>query len=253
MQLASRCLSRLLNNLAFHPKQTSVTTDHMKKTILFAAVIGLSLAQAPAATIVTGDTTNGFVDSANTQVAGGAVRYGTWASGFDFASNANDLAALDAAFIEVVSYTGPFNAFGVTGVFDKNNLGANLDYDPGATFEGTPYDLSAGTTADVGGDIAGELVYAWILNNAVTASATEHAVISSGQTWTDGDTPANNDTSYSWATTDGAGVTAHIGTLLGGPNIGGAANAHQLAQVPEPSRAVLGFLGLGALFFRRRR
>ena len=220
----------------------------MKTFKYLTLIITLAAAQANAATFVTGDLTNGFVGAnGTTPLASASVRYGTFADGFNFSANANDLAALEAAFTQVITYNGAFNV--APGVFNLTNL----TYNEGGTFEGVPYDLSA-NTSNVGGDIAGSTVYAWVLNNTNPSLATEHAVFSrTGSVWTDAQTIPVNSTSFSWATTTGAEVTAHIGTVLGGANIGGSANAHSLAAIPEPSRAMLGFIGFAAMLFRRRR
>lgn len=220
----------------------------MKKAFVILASIAAVVSQANAASFLTGDTTNGIVAAdGTTPLTSASVLYGTFTAGFDVAANANNLTALDAAFIQVIGYNGPSNL--APGVFNLTGL----TYDAGASFEGVQYDLSA-DTANVANDIAGTAVYAWVLNNTNPAAATEHAIFTrTGSTWTDAQTVPDNATSFSWATTTGTEVQALVGTVLGGANIGGSANAHQLAAIPEPSRAVLGFLGLGALFFRRRR
>lgn len=223
----------------------------MKTFKYLTLIITLAAAQANAASFVTGDLTNGLVGAdGTTPLASASVRYGTFTSGFDFASNAGDLAALEAAFTQVISYNGAANV--APGVFNLTNL----TYNEGGTFESVPYDLSA-DISNVGGDIAGSTVYAWVLNNTNPSLATEHAVFSrTGSVWTDAQTIPVNSTSFSWATTTGAEVTAHIGTVLGGANIGGGNPSHSLAAVapiPEPSRAMLGFIGFAAMLFRRRR
>mgnify|MGYP003674657769 CR=1 FL=1 len=223
----------------------------MKHTLLLASAVALFAAHANGASFLTGDTTNGFVGAdGTTPLTSGSVLYGTFAAGFNIAANAGDFSALNAAFTQVIGYNGASNL--APGVFNLTGL----TYDAGAAFEGVQYDLSADTT-NVANDIAGSAVYAWVLNNVDPSAATEQAIFTrTGSTWADAQTPGDNSTSFSWATTTGAEVQAIIGTVLGGANIGGAANPHQLSAVgviPEPSRAVLGFLGLGALFFRRRR
>lgn len=223
----------------------------MNKTFALIASLAVVVSQTNAASFFTGDTTNGITAAdGTTPLSSGSVFYGTFTSGFDVAANANNFAALDAAFIQVIGYNGSSNL--APGVFNLTGL----TYNEGAAFETVQYDLSA-DTSNVANDIAGSAVYAWVLNNTTPSSATEHAIFTqTGSTWADAQTPGSPATSFSWETTDGANVQALIGTVLGGANIGGAANSHRLqtiGAVPEPSRAVLGFLGFGALFFRRRR
>tara|TARA_R110002049_G_scaffold121260_1_gene275983 strand:+ start:908 stop:1579 length:672 start_codon:yes stop_codon:yes gene_type:complete len=223
----------------------------MNKTFALIASLAVAVSQANAASFFTGDTTNGITRAdGTTALTSGSVLYGTFTAGFDVAANVNDFAALDAAFIQVIGYNGASNL--APGVFNLTGL----TYNEGAAFETVQYDLSA-DTSNVVNDIAGSTVYAWVLNDTTPSNATEHAIFTkTGSTWTDAQTPGSNATSFSWATTTGTDVLALAGTVLGGANIGGSANSHSLqaiGAVPEPSRAVLGFLGLGALFFRRRR
>lgn len=220
------------------------------------ASIALAVALAPlaqAATLNTGDTTNGL-SVGGVALASGTVKFGWVDPTFDFGANANDLAAIDAAFIEVFSYSGLLNGFGVDGIFEPGDQGISTTYNEAGTFEGRSYDLSADTT-NVAGDIAGGQVTAWVLNDSANhLNSTHHAVFQSGQTWTDAQTIPINDTSFSWQDADGSGApVALIGQIAAGVDVGAANPSHVLAPVPEPSRAVLGFLGLGALFFRRRR
>lgn len=223
----------------------------MKKAFILILAVALTSQGAKAATLFAGDTGSGLtLSNGTTALASGAIRFGHFASGFDFAANANDLAALQAAFTEVVAYTGSISAFGADGFFDQS-----LSYTAGGTYGALPYDGSASSTSNVAGDIAGSTIYAWILNNANTLSATEQAIFSTSQVWTDADTVPVNDSSMSWQAGT-SGLVAHIGSLSSGADIGAGAPSHSLASiaaVPEPSRAMLGFVGLAAMLFRRRR
>jgi hypothetical protein len=223
----------------------------MKKVFILLMAVALSNQGAKAATLFAGDTGSGLtLSNGTTALASGAVRFGHFAAGFDFASNASDLAALQAAFTEVVAYTGAIEAFSTPGFLDQA-----LNYTAGGTYGSLPYDSSAGAVSNVAGDIAGSTIYAWVLNNATTLSATEHAIFSTASVWTDADQVPVNDSSFSWQAGT-AGLTAHIGSLSTGADIGAGAPSHSLAAVaavPEPSRALLGFIGFAAMLFRRRR
>lgn len=220
----------------------------MKKAFILLMAVALTSQGAKAATLLAGDTVSGLtLSNGTTALASGAIRFGHFATGFDFATNANDLSALQAAFTEVTAYTGAISVSGFNGFFD-----AGLNYTAGGTYGALPFDASTGAVSNVAGDIAGSTIYAWILNNATTLSATEHAIFSTASVWTDADTVPVNDSSFSWQAGT-AGLTAHIGSLSSGADIGGGVASHSLAAVPEPSRAVLGFIGFAALLFRRRR
>jgi hypothetical protein len=223
----------------------------MKKAFILLLAVALTSQGAKAATLFAGDTASGLtLSDGTTALASGAIRLGHFTSGFNFAANANDLAALQSAFTQVVAYTGAISAFEVNGFFDQA-----LTYTAGGTYGSLPYDSSAASTSDVGGDIAGSKIYAWVLNNATTLSATQQAIFSTNQVWTDADTVPVNDSSVSWSAGT-SGLTAHIGSLSTGADIGGGTPSHSLAAVaaiPEPSRAMLGFIGIAAMLFRRRR
>jgi hypothetical protein len=220
------------------------------KSILLSLVL-LSSGAASAATLVASTADTGLtLSNGTTAMSSGALRFGFFAAGFDFATNANDIAALEAAFTQVASYTGPISDSGFDGFFNYSTV-----YNTASAFEGVQYDLSSGTTNNVANDVAGEKIYLWAMDNSVATSATQHAIFSSNQVWTDADTAFNNDSGFTFDSGT-AGLTAHIGTLGGGADIGGGNASHSLANiaaVPEPSRALLGMVGLGALVFRRRR
>lgn len=222
----------------------------MKLSSLLLALL-LSSSAASAATLIANASDTGLAQATGSSaVASGALRFGYFASGYDFAANANDIAALETAFIQVASYTGVISDSGFDGFFNTN-----LSYLQSGSFEGTPFDLSSGSTANVANDIAGEKIYLWVLNNPVATSATQHGIFSTNATWTDADVFPSNNSLFS-IDNGTAGLTAHIGTLAAGPDLGGGNPSHRLANiaaVPEPSRAVLAFAGVAGVMFRRRR
>jgi hypothetical protein len=212
----------------------------------FLALALLSTASANAATLAGGDLATGItLSNGTTALSSGTIRFGYFATGFDFANN-NNFAALDAAFIEVTSYSGAIEELSTPGFKT-----INLAYNENGTFEGTAFDNDGAPTTDIGG----EKVYTWVLNDTTAANATQHAIFSSNNLWTDADTVPSADSSVSWEAGT-SGLVAHIGSLSTGTDIGGGQNSHSLAAigaVPEPSRAMLGFVGIAAMLFRRRR
>lgn len=222
----------------------------MKKTLLIISFLAASFSSVTAATLIADNGDSGFTlaDGA-TPLSSGRVRFGIFVVSDSLViSNASNLSYLDTNFREVASYSGAFNGFSLPGFFEQN-----LTYAGGSTlYGGTQYDLSSASISNVANDIAGSKIYMWALDNAVVANATQQAIFfDNGNVWTDSDTVGVQDSFFSTA-----GAVALVGSLGTGADIGANARSHRLATVaaiPEPSRAVLGLLGLGALFFRRRR
>jgi hypothetical protein len=181
---------------------------------------------AKAANLFASNAGNGItVEGGTTALASGTIRFGVFPDGFNFAGNIADFSALDAAFIEVVNYSGPLDGYSLNGFFDLA-----ITYSTSGNFEGRPYDSTPGTTANTSTtDLVGEKVYIWILNNTTAASATQQAIFSTNATWADADTPLVVNT---FATTDSAaeGLVAHIGLLAAGADIGALANSHVLVS-----------------------
>jgi hypothetical protein len=93
----------------------------------------------------------------------------------------------------------------------------------------------------------------WVLDNSALLSATQQGIFASTYIWADADLLPSNDSAFDMQP---AALTALVGQLNTGADIGATAPSHRLgtiAAVPEPSRALLMFLGLGGFFFRRRR
>jgi hypothetical protein len=224
----------------------------MKATFLtLLAFAGLMASSASAATLYydyVGGSNGGLKYSNGSTVAAGTVlRYG-WFDGAPTGSLASmSQAQLEAAFHEIFTTT---TADG-TGTWNTSGTFA-----ASGTYNGLPYDNSAGVDNNVAGDIAGEEIYLWVLNNASSGSATEQGIFSwagtSAFTWADASALPNSDAFFSLSGNTGDGIVAHIGSL----NASGGGSAHQLSSVsavPEPSRALLGFFGIAAMLFRRRR
>lgn len=238
----------------------------MKKTFLILSLLTASLSSVSAATLIADNYSSGIVKTDNTALATGRIRFGIFTvTNAEVSANANDVTYLNNNFREVVNYSGAISAFGLNGFFDGDTLGGSKTYAGGTTkydntgatvaIGGTTYDLSgSGSTANVANDIAGSNIYMWVLDNAVIGSATQHGIfVNNANVWTDTDTVPVNDSFFDMAASN---ITALVGTVNGGPDIGAEASSHKLATIgaiPEPSRALLMFLGLGGFFFRRRR
>lgn len=228
----------------------------MKKTLLALAFIAASLGSASAATLIADNYSSGLsLADGTTALANGRIRFGTFVvSNLDIQNNANDLTYLNNNFREVVNYSGAINAFATNGFFDNTVLGGSATYAGGATnYGGTTYDLSSGATTNVANDIAGSNIYMWVLDNSDLMSATQQGIFASTYVWADSDLLPSNDSAFDMQP---AALTALVGQLATGADLGAGASSHRLgsiAAVPEPSRALLMFLGLGGFIFRRRR
>lgn len=222
----------------------------MKQTILTTlAILGFASSSFSASFIAAGIDRGLVLSDGSTALSSGIIRFGTFGTvNFVTATQAE----LETAFIEVLTTTGPFTYGGNPGLFEfTGDENAPLSYTGGATvYEGVTYDLTAGIDLTNSGDIAGSTVYAWVLNNTTPGSATQQAILSNTAIWQD----AQNFDPTTFFDTFTA--TRHIGTLSGttlaGTSVPAVALAN-IAAVPEPSRALLGFAGIAAMLFRRRR
>ena len=158
----------------------------------------------------------------STALSSGTIRFGYFPDGFDFAANSGDFAALDAAFIEVVNYSGAISALDTAGFFELA-----LTYATSGSFEGRPFDSTSGSTSDTSStDLVGEKVYVWVLNNTIPSSANQQAIFSSNSRWMDAD-EIDSTTRVSIDNND-SGLIGHLGQISTGADIGAGANSHVL-------------------------
>lgn len=219
----------------------------MKKLLLIPMLM-LGFSTIHAATLVT-DNSFGLQTSTSSPLTSGIVRYGFFASGTNFAG---DISSLQNAFFEVSNYTISGNTW--------NSPASNLTYTNSGNYTAgdgvtvRAYDGTALDNSNVTTDLAGEAIYAWVLNNSSFGSVTEHGIFSAPSffTWTDAQAFGSTDSSFAFDLASTDGLIAHVGTASASPGT----TQHSLAAVaavPEPSRAMLGFFGLAAMLFRRRR
>jgi hypothetical protein len=222
----------------------------MKLSILTTlAILGLASSSFAASFITAGIDRGLVLSDGTTALSSGIIRFGTFAA-VNFATATQS--ELEAAFTEVLTTTGPFTYGGNPGLFEfTGDENPALTYAGGSTvYEGVTYDLTGGIDLTNASDIAGSTVYAWVMNSTTPGSATQQAILSESAIWQDAQ---NFDPSTFFDTFN---ATRHIGTLssttLAGTSVPAVALSN-IAAVPEPSRALLGMVGLGALVFRRRR
>ena len=221
----------------------------MKLSILSSIALLAFAASSQAASFIAAGIDRGLVQvNGTTAFNSGTIRFGTFNT-VDF--NTATQSQLEAAFIEVVSTTGPFTYGGQAGLFEfTGDENAPLTYTGGSTlYSGVTYDATAGIDLTNTTDIAGRAVYAWVMNAATSGAATQQAIFSDSF-WQDAQ---NFDPSTFF---DSNAATLHIGSISSTTLAGTGAPAIQLAAVgvvPEPSRAVLAFAGVAGVMFRRRR
>jgi hypothetical protein len=191
------------------------------KTILLSVLVALALAgPSQGARLYSTNLGNGITELGGlSALTSGTVRFGVFPADFDFAANSENYSALNSAFTEVCSYTGPISVNSVNGFFDLA-----ISYDTAATYEGVPYDNSAGSTNPASGDIAGDKVYIWLLNSATPSSATQQAIFSAGQRWSDADELVAD--TFVSPDSGSLELVAHLGSLANGNNIGAGASSH---------------------------
>lgn len=205
----------------------------MKKLALSALMMLSLLGSSQAANLYSSNLGNGLTLLGGTSpVTQGTIRFGVFPAGFDFSANSENFAEIDAAFTQVHEYTGPISVNATTGFFDLS-----ATYSTTGSFEGVPYDSSAGSTTDTAGDIAGEKVYVWVLNNTNPAVATQQAIFSTSQRWADADDLVPD----TFVNPDSGAVelAAHLGVLANGSNIGAGANSHTTGGALIPVSGVV--------------
>jgi hypothetical protein len=221
----------------------------MKLSILSTIALLAFAATSQAASFYAAGIDRGLVQvNGTTAFNSGTIRFGTF-NAVNFATATQS--QLEAAFIEIVSTTGPFTYGGNPGLFEfTGDENAPLTYTGGATtYSGVTYDATAGIDLTNSTDIAGRAVYAWVMNAATSGAATQQAIFSDSF-WQDAQ---NFDPSTFF---DSNAATLHIGGISSTTLAGTGAPAIQLAAVaavPEPSRAMLAFAGVLGVMFRRRR
>lgn len=207
------------------------------KLLAISTLLALAGISNAAVTLTAVSFTNGVSDSSGAGLAANSIiRYGFFNSDADVTSNIGNIAALETAFIEVASQTDAGSP-GFPGFFQHN-----LNIDDSASFESVNYNTG----------IVGKNIYAWVSNNTVPANATDIGIFRTNELWQDSSNPNMSFTLQ----TDAAGFTPLIGGTSGPVLFAGNPASIQLtsiAAIPEPSRAMLGLIGLGALVFRRRR
>lgn len=222
-------------------------TTHLLTAAVSAALLFAGVEQAEAAVTI-GHPEPGagaFLTSSGGAVAAGGVSIGYFPSGAPansaFGTTITDFASLVAAgYVDVRNLTGATQTVGFDWDFPQN-IGGSVQNIPFAS-------LALNTQLYVVAFNAGSYVAGTQGTPSTTAGsfagATEWAVI---KDTADHLSPADLGTKNILLNT----VTA--GDILIGSDNGNNVNMASLGAVPEPSRALLGMIGLVALFVRRRR
>lgn len=214
----------------------------MKKQII-ASLVSLWVATVSNAAVVQLEYDYSSINSStNAQLTSSSViRFGYFLPGTNFNQG---IAALASEFFQIASV-----GYSVGGDFNSVNYDNALSYANGANTQTRLYDGTLLDNSNVTTDIASSPIYAWVLNNTNNNLVTEHGLFSSASyNWTDAQQIGGTNSTFSFDIS-APNIVAHIGTASS--NFG--SQPHQLAAIPEPSRAVLGLIGLTGVMFRRRR
>lgn len=230
----------------------------MKKSIFTSlallAFFGISTSSEASTTLFSSSIDRGYVLNNGTTAltTPSILRWGTFTDGF---SNwTADSATLEAAFTEVLTSTVSIVSEGVNGFFDYTGIQNLALTIPGTVEGGVAYDATSGII-DLSNttDIVGRNIALWVMNATTPGAATQQAILTSSEIWQDASSPVDSNL-------DAATAAIQVGSLSAANLSGGGTypnnKAVQLANitaVPEPSRAMLGFIGIAAMFFRRRR
>jgi hypothetical protein len=214
----------------------------MNKSILLSICLALPVV-SNAATLYFDSFDNIALSNGNLMTAG-KIEFGYFDPSTSFALAP---AALYDQFYSMLNYDVAASTFTSGNTYTYSTTGSRTKTDGSGSI---PYDLS-GDNSNVAGDIAGGVIYALVYNGASFELSTEIGVFSAeafGFLWNDNQDVAQ-DAFFSFGLDSGTGMVAQIGTASVDP----FTTPHSLAAIPEPSRALLGLIGLTGVMFRRRR
>lgn len=196
----------------------------MKKIFLVtAAALALNLG-SNAADIEYQAQANQILGSSGTELElGSLIRLGTFSAGFDFAANATNFSATNAAFTQ----------------FDTAVIGDG-GAPAGQFWDNTPF-LSG---------ITNLTIYVWIFNSATAETATEWAIVTNPASNWKGPADGANSTTLDTGDLGTIVPVGALGSIEGGAGTGGNI---RLQAVPEPSSLALIGMVLVTGTFRRRR
>lgn len=212
----------------------------MNKSILLSICLALPVV-SNAATLYF-DSADNIALSNGTLMTTGNIEFGYFDPSTNFALAP---AALYDQFYSMLNYSVTGSTFNSSPTY--STTGSRTKTDGSGSIS---YDLS-GDNSNVAGDIAGGVIYALVYNGASFELSTEIGVFSAeafGFLWNDNQDIAT-DAFFSFGLDSVSGMVAQIGTASADP----FTTPHSLAAIPEPSRAVLGLIGLTGVMFRRRR
>lgn len=211
----------------------------MLKKFIFAALLAFTVTSEAAVSIgyVEVAGTSRFLDSSGLDLTAGGVSVGYFPAA---------LTGNDAAFTTATSFADLISA----GFVDVRSIA-------GATVSGVDWDFPLGVSGTVSNIAIGSLpqntqLYLVAFNAGSFVSGTPSTSFAGSTQWAV--VKDNNNISPADLGSKSTALTSVTGAeVLFGTDNGNNVNMASLGAVPEPSRALLGMIGLVALFVRRRR
>ena len=171
------------------------------------AVLLVAMASVSHAAQLSYDSENALARLDGSPLTSGIVRFGWFPSNTDFNGS---LEELNNAFVQVGTHTISSSSFLTTLEYSTTN-----SYVSGNGQTTRPYDSSPIDNSDVPGDLAGEKIYAWVLDDSNLAQVTQHGIFETGEfgyRWVDAQQIPNNTSTFSFTVSSGDGMTALVGT-----------------------------------------
>jgi uncharacterized repeat protein (TIGR01451 family) len=174
------------------------------------AVLLFALASVSNAAVLNFDSDNHLAKLDGSPLTSGIVRFGYFPPGTDFSLSVDEL---DDLFFEIGTFAISGGSFAST--LNYSTTGTRTAGNGTSTL---PYDLSP-NNGNVTGDIAGEAIYAWVLDNSNLSLATQHAIYegaSFGFTWADNQ-DLIQDSFFGFGLDSANGMNALVGTASADP------------------------------------
>ena len=171
------------------------------------AVLLVAMASVSHAAQLSYDSENALARLDGSPLTSGIIRFGWFPSNTDFNGSVEEL---NNAFVQIGTHAISSSSF-----FTTLEYSTTSSYTSGNGQTTRPYDSSPIDNSDVPGDLAGEKIYAWVLDDSNLAQVTQHGIFETGEfgyRWVDAQQIPNNTSTFSFTVSAGDGMTALVGT-----------------------------------------